>query len=137
MPIQIACSVFDDSKLRMLQFYYYCIDKYLDRSDFQYIEMDTDSAYMALSDNFENIIKPELKEDFNKDKHKWFLQIDTEEPKKFDKRTPGLFKIEYEGDGMVALCSKTYYVWGNKNKVSSKGLQQIRNFEVLTKERYI
>jgi len=41
MPIQIGCSVFDDSKLRMYQFYYDCIDKYIDRSDFQYIETDT------------------------------------------------------------------------------------------------
>ena len=40
MPIQIACSIYDDSKLRMLQFYYDCLDKYIDRSDFQYIEMD-------------------------------------------------------------------------------------------------
>lgn len=131
MPIQIAWSVFDDAKLRMNQFYYDCIDKYLDRSDFQYIEMDTDSAYMALTGDFESIIKPELIEEFNREKHKWFPQT------KFDKRTPGLFKIEYEGDGMVALCSKTYYVWGDKNKVSSKGLQHNRNTEVLTKEKYL
>jgi hypothetical protein len=138
MPIQIACSVFDDSKLRMLQFYYDCIDKYLDRSDFQYIEMDTDSAYMALTGDFENIIKPELQEEFKKEQYKWFPRTDTEEHKKLDKRTPGLFKIEYEGEGMVALCSKTYYVWGHKkNKVSSKGLQKRGNSEVLTKERYL
>jgi hypothetical protein len=137
MPIQIACSVFDDSKLRMLQFYYDCIDKYLDRSDFQYIEMDTDSAYMALTGDFENIVKPELREEFKTDKYKWFPRTDTEEHKKLDKRTPGLFKIEYEGDGMVALCSKTYYVWGDKNKVSSKGLQHRRNAEVLSKEKYL
>ena len=123
MPIQIACSVFDDSKLRMLQFYYDCIDKYIDRSDFQYIEMDTDSAYMGLTGDFENLIKPELKEEFEKDKYKWFPRTDTEEHKKMDKRTPGLFKIEYEGDGMVALCSKTYCVWGEENKISAKGVQ--------------
>ena len=134
MPIQIACSVFDDSKLRMLQFYYDCIDKYLDRSDFQYIEMDTDSAYMAVTDNIENIVKPELKQEFEKDKHNWFPR---NEHMKIDKRTPGLFKIEYEGIGMVALCSKTYYVWGSKNKVSSKGLQKHRNNEVLNKDKYL
>ena len=137
MPIQIACSVYDDSKLRMLQFYYDCVDKYLNRSDFQYLEMDTDSAYMALTDNFENLIKEELKEEFDSEKDKWFPRSNTEEFKRFDKRTPGLFKVEYEGDGMVALCSKTYYVWGDKNKVSSKGLQKRRNSEVLTKESYL
>src|SRR5215470_13776720 len=139
MPIQIACSVFDDSKLRMLQFYYDCIDKYIDRSDFQYIEMDTDSAYMGLTDDFENLIRPELKEEFEKDKYKWFPSTDTEEHKKMDKRTPGLFKIEYEGDGMVALCSKTYCVWGEENKISAKGVQHQygRNSEVLVKEKYL
>ena len=53
MALQIGCIVFDYSKLRMLQFCYDCVDKYLDRSDFQYIEMDTDSAYMTLTDDFE------------------------------------------------------------------------------------
>ena len=33
----------------MLQFYYDCIDRLVDRRDFQYVEMDTDSEYMALS----------------------------------------------------------------------------------------
>jgi hypothetical protein len=137
MPIQIACSVYDDSKLRMLQFYYDCIDKYIDRSDFQYIEMDTDSAYIALTGDFESMIKPEFSEEFKIDKCNWFPRNDTEENKKFDKRKPGLFKIEYEGDGMVALCSKTYCVWGDKNKISSKGLQRRRNPESLNKESYL
>ena len=47
-PIQIGCAVYQLAKLRMLQFYYDCLDKYVDRSDFQYIEMDTDSAYPVL-----------------------------------------------------------------------------------------
>jgi hypothetical protein len=34
----------------MLQFYYDYLDVYVDRADFAYCEMDTDSAYMALSD---------------------------------------------------------------------------------------
>src|SRR6188508_1451503 len=70
IPIQIACSIYDDSKLRMLQFYYDCIDKYIDRSDFQYLEMDTDSAYMAITDDFENIIKLDLKQEFETNKYK-------------------------------------------------------------------
>ena len=138
MPIHVASSIFDDSKLRMLQFYYDFVDKYLDRSDFQYIEMDTDSAYMALTNDFEKLIKPELREEYERDKHNWLPRMDTEEHKAFDKRTPGLFKIEYEGDGMIALCSKTYYVWGGKEtKISSKGLQKRLNKEQLTKQKYL
>ena len=30
----------------------------------------------------------------------------------YDKRTPGLFKVEWEGLGIVSLCSKTYYCFG-------------------------
>ena len=61
MPLQIGCSVFDDSKLRMYQFYYDCIDHYIDRSNFQYITTDTDSAYMALAGNFDDLIKQDLR----------------------------------------------------------------------------
>jgi hypothetical protein len=31
----------------MLEFYYDFLDKYIDRSDFQYCNMDTDSAYVV------------------------------------------------------------------------------------------
>ena len=137
-PIHIAASVFDDSKLKILQFYYDCVDKYVDRSDFQYMGTDTDSAYMALTDNFDKVVKPELKVEYITDRPNWFPRIDTKENELFDKRTPGLFKVEYEGDGMVALCSKTYFVWGGKeNKISSKGLQKRRNKETLIKEKYL
>jgi len=36
MPLQIGCSVFDDSKFKMYSFYYDCIDKYIDRSNYLY-----------------------------------------------------------------------------------------------------
>jgi hypothetical protein len=99
--------------------------------------MDTDSAYMALTDDFEKLIKPELREEFERDKVNWFPRTDTTEHKMYDKRKPGLFKIEFEGDGMVALCSKSYYVWGVKNKCSAKGIQQKRNIEILNKNTYL
>jgi len=66
LPLQIGCSVFDDSKLKMYQFYYDLIYKYIDRRDFQYIEMDCDSALMALAGNFEDLSRPELREEFNR-----------------------------------------------------------------------
>ena len=48
-PIQVGCAVYDLAKLRMLEFYYDFIDKYIDHSDFVYCQMDTDSAYIAFS----------------------------------------------------------------------------------------
>ena len=43
LPMQVGLVVYQYTKLRMLQFYFDFMDKYLDRSDFQYCEMDTDT----------------------------------------------------------------------------------------------
>ena len=137
IPIQVAFSVLNYAKLRMVEFYYDCISKYLDTTDFQYVYMDTDSAYMALTDKFENLIKPELRDEYETDKNNWFPRTDTNENQAHDKRKPGLFKIEYEGDGIIALCSKTYFTWGQKkSKFSSKGAQKERNIELINIEAY-
>jgi len=129
IPIQVACSIYDDSKFKMSAFYYDCVSKYLSNDDFQYIEMDTDSAYMALTGNFEDLIKPEMKDEFLKDRNNWFLRNDTKENSSFDKRVPGLFKPEFIGKGIVANCSKSYYVKGfdNYDKLSCKGIQKSNN----------
>ncbi len=45
----------------MLDLYYNFIDKYVDRSDFELLEMDTVSIYFAFSeDNIEKLIKREI-----------------------------------------------------------------------------
>jgi hypothetical protein len=41
------------------------MDVFVDRSDFQYCSMDTDSAYMALStDTLEEVVKPHLRQEY-------------------------------------------------------------------------
>ena len=68
LPIQVGFFVHQYAKLRMLQFYYEFLDKYLDRSDFQMCEMHTDSAYIAISgESVESLRKPELKAEFEAD----------------------------------------------------------------------
>ena len=48
----------------------------------------------------------------------------------FQKRTPGLYKMEFHGDGMICLNSKVYHIWGLDEdgnvvfKTSSKGMQE-------------
>jgi len=101
-----------------------------------WILVDTDSAYMALTDDFEKLIKPETRGDFEKHKNEWFPRTDTDEHKAYDKRKPGLFKLEWSGNGMIALSSKTYYCWGASDKFSSKSAQKARNKQILTKEAY-
>ena len=69
LPLQIGVAVYHLAKLRMLDFYSNYIDKYIDRSDFSLLEMDTDSNYFAFSeDSVDKLIKPELIDEYNKDK---------------------------------------------------------------------
>lgn len=49
LPIQFGFFVYQYAKLRMLQFYYECINKFLDRTAFQGLQMDTDSFYASLT----------------------------------------------------------------------------------------
>jgi hypothetical protein len=47
---------------------------------------------------------------------------------KFDRRTPGLFKLEFKGEGIISLCSKTYYCFGEAAaKLSCKGISKRHN----------
>ncbi len=56
---------------------------------------------------------------------------------RLDQRKPGLFKVEYRGDGIVALCSKTYFCFGTAqgDKYASKGLNKSVN--QLTREDFL
>ncbi len=51
LPLQIGVAVYHLPILRMLDFYYDFIDKYIDRSHFELLEMDTDSNYFAFSED--------------------------------------------------------------------------------------
>ena len=148
------------AKLRMLQFHFGFLDKFVDRADYQLCESDTDSLYMALSaPNLEMAVKPGLTDTFFKEWSQWLPQETCPahrhelQPLKlqeiawcqppccakqaaFEKRTPGLFKVEYQGDGIIALCSKTYYCFGGeKDKLSCKGLNKKTN--QLNKDIYL
>ena len=127
LPLQIGCFVYQYAKLRMLQFYYDFMDVFVDHRDFQYCSMDIDSAYMALSaDTLEEVVKPHLRQKYILEKNDWFPRDDSPEHAVYLKRTPGLFK-EYRGDGIVALCSKTYYCFGVEDKFSCKGINKRLN----------
>ena len=38
-----------------------------------------------------------------------------------------MFKTEFTGDGMIALCSKTYFCFGAEDKFSCKGVNRKTN----------
>jgi hypothetical protein len=122
------------------------------------MEMDTDSAYMALSGkDLASVVRPSMRREFWNEYGKWFPRPYCDEHKSafvnakvlesegssqwtplaccqqvlcYDTRTPGLFKVEFDGSGMVALNSKTYCCWrdeDNITKYSSKGLSKKSN----------
>jgi hypothetical protein len=151
LPLQLGFFVYGYAKLRMLEFYYDFMCQAFDKSDFEYCEMDTDSAYIAFSGSeWKELLKPpfrakyeecmhhahELGTRYNPDnKLSWFPRDCCDEHRAFDKRTPGLFKLEWSGAGIIGLCSKTYFCFGHDtDKHSCKGIQQKRN--QLTKEHY-
>jgi hypothetical protein len=129
IPIQIACSIYDSAKFVMTKYYYDCVDKYISRENYQYCQMDTDSAYIAYAgDNFEALIKPEMREEYERDKHNWFLRNDTKENYMYDLRTPCLFKPEAQLLAIISLSSKSYYGINinreKEDKMSCKGTQR-------------
>ena len=98
--------------------------------------MDTDSAYIAITgESVESLVKPELRHEYEQDKANWFPRTDTPELKAFDKRMPGLFKEEWSGDGIIGLCSKTYYCFGTSDKFSCKGVNKRCND--INKDKYL
>jgi hypothetical protein len=66
----------------------------------------------------EEAIKPDLRQVHDIEKKNWFHRNYTPEHAAYDKRTPVLFKEEYSGNGIIALCSKTYYCFGKEDKFS-------------------
>ena len=166
LPIHVGFFVLQYAKMRMLQFYYDFIDRYLERPLFQYCEMDTYSAYLALAgESVDDLVTPELREHYFRHRSQWLPSeccVDHESEyvrcrlaghpwigsasccvarKAYDKRTPGLFKVE-SGDGFVGLCSKTCYCFGPTDKYSTKGLSKRHNeidkdafLQVLTNRR--
>lgn len=46
LPIQLGFFVYQEAKLRMLEFYFDVIDKFISREDFCLLEMDTGIIYI-------------------------------------------------------------------------------------------
>ena len=147
IPKQIGLFVLQYAKLRMLQFYYDCLDRYLDRSDFEMVQMDTDSLYFAVSkynpDQDSHPLLPMVKEElvdefksrlYDHCQDDWEPDFDIHYfPRQcctahnlYDQKTPGLFKLENSGTGIVGLCSKTYCLQmiNGQEKMAVKGVNK-------------
>ena len=140
-PIHVGFFVLQYAKMRILQLYYDFINIYVERPLFQYCEMDTDSAYLALAgETVDALVTPELRDHYFRHCSEWLPSeccVDHESEyvgcrhaghpwigsascciarRAYDERTPGLFKVDWSVDGFVGLCSKIYYCFGATDK---------------------
>ena len=152
LPVHVGFFVLQYAKMRMLQLYYDFINRYLERPLYQYCEADTDSAYLTLAaESVDALVTPELREHYFRHRSEWLPSECCDDHRNeyvrcrlanrpwvgdeacckarraYDKRTPGLFKVEWYGDGFEGLCSKTYYCFGPTDKYSTKGLSKRHN----------
>lgn len=140
LPIYLGFYILQYAKLHMLQWTYQFLGRFMDREKYMYLEMDTDSSYLAIAGNsLRDIIKPDLRKTFEDsindhantnyfadgDKN-WLVRECCTEHNKIDSRTPGLFKLEARGEEMICLCSKTYILRseGEQFKFSCKGINK-------------
>ena len=133
VPKQVGFFVLMYAKLRMLEFYYDCLDYYLNREDYELAQMDTDSIYFAVSHNEPQnpksleshpllpLVKSGKIDEFRRtlynycddhwepdfSKH-YFPRQCCQKHNVYDQKTPGLFKLEKSGVAITGLCSKTY-----------------------------
>ena len=146
----------------MLEFYYDCLDLYIDRSKFELVEIDTDSCYVAISaKKLEDVVRPSLKKHFFTHVHQWtpskccgnhindfaacklagvpFIQTQCcKDKESFDKRTPGLFKLEASGEEMIGLSPKTYLLTSKEScKFSCKGINKTQVMNPVTTFRTV
>ena len=140
-PIIVGFFILQYAKLRMLEFYYNFFKNFFDNDKYEELEMDTDSLFLALSEEtLEDVIVPEKRAELDQLRSKdcidnftanaadnFFPRSCCNAHKKHDKREPGLFKEEFRCAKMSCLCSKTYCCYDeqtNKHKFSGKGLNK-------------
>ena len=140
-PIIVGFFILQYAKLRMLELYYNFFQKFCDTEKYEDLEMDTDSLYLALSEeNLEDIILPEKRNDWEAIRSRdctdsftanatgnFFPRTCCTAHRKHGKREPGLFKEEFRCSEIFCLCGKTYCCYdrkSNRYKFRSKGLNK-------------
>ena len=134
LPHIIGFWVYQNAKLRMLQWHFDFLDHFLHRTQYDLVDVDTDSSYTALAgESIEALVNTqhawETQEqrnarvgEFDGVKASWLGRTDSPANKKYDKRTPGLFKEEWSGGGFVDLCAKTYTCFQNMHGPLPEGV---------------
>ena len=140
-PTNVGFFILQYAKLRMLELYYNFFERFCDVNNFEELEMDTDSLYLALSEKelydcirvesktgWELMKTEDCKDDFTANATtNFFPRTCCTKHMKHDKREPALFKEEFRCTEMLYLCSETYCCYdsiSNKYNFNSKGLTE-------------
>ena len=115
----------------MLELYYIFFTKLCDTDEYEEMEVDTDSSYLALAEKeLYDCIGSEKKQEWemlrSKDCNDSFtadacsnicLRTCCAKHRKHDKRQPGLFKEEFRCTEKLRLCSKTHCSYDSEQQV--------------------
>lgn len=103
-PIQVGIPVYSYAKLLLINFWEF-LNKYLIKQKYELMYCDTDSLYLAISENeIEDCVIPELKNSWDLEKNNFFSSNDkssinfegnTIPFSQFDKRISGFYKLEF------------------------------------------
>ncbi len=146
MPIVVGLNVLCLAKKLLLDFHYSFVSKMFMTTMYKTLSTDTDSLYVGLgSKNLIENVKPELRQLFTDQMEghhdtpddqlilgqnvSYLGRTCCEDHRKKDSLTPGFWKLEWSGEGLVALSSKTLCgkgAHGQDSKVTCKGLQKRR-----------
>ena len=156
-PVQIAVTVYQYAKLRILSFAYDFLHYYFDSKRFMFLYMDTDSLCLAVDGGqLEDILLPSKRDEYFENVHLWlpgescpkcrenYIKTKKNGSKwrqegccasfeRSEQRTPNLFKIESEATEGIFLTSKTYALFDARTdttKYSSKGLQKANDLKI-------
>ena len=151
-PILVGFTVLNNGKQRMLEFRYDFLGRIMRPRSFRAIEMDTDSFYMALTENdlyecFNEVAKSQMQENaklYHEQENcylpnaqlNFLTRSCCKEHGAMDKRTPGLFKIEWKGTEMICLNSKTYCAFDENNRKMKMALKGSNKNLVSPLERF-
>ena len=140
MPVQLGFFVLNWAKVRILQFYYLFLKKFLKDGSFKPVLMDTDSVYICLADEFEKCIKPSKMAEYQAQLHNFCTEDEVEiaenqfffrrccpHHERYDERQCGRFHTEYRGHLTIALSAKCYFAENFDSgsvKYSCKGVQK-------------
>lgn len=147
-PLQISVTVYDLSKLRLLEFYYDFLNVYIERPKFCLCTIDTDSFYLAMAeDSLDKIVKKNKLEEYFDESFSWVVRPYCKEhaceyciffksnkvwiqrqccymSEKYHNRTLGVFHEECRGQGIIALASKLYCVFDHDNIANNKSVHK-------------